>query len=294
MASLSYFPLYPKDFLGATGRLNAEKFGIYTRLLFTSWFEPLDNDIADLAFIAGSNEKLTKQVLERYFTLEDGAWVNHRLEKERKKATDKHRKAVESGRKGAEKRWGDDSNPNGDPNSPPNGNPNSPPNGNPNSRDDSKWHSKTIATQNSEPITHNTETQNEELKDILSFFPPSFFHDMTVPNILLKVKHDYGQDALRAMCEKVAVIKDPKKLNGAYVRSIVKNTDLEGIAKGTSNEQGEKLEWLARVQCVEMASKNKNGKTTDDLYRALKDENGNNIKFEKGHRYEGQSVWVKK
>jgi len=159
MASLSYFPLYPKDFLGATGRLNAEKFGIYTRLLFNSWFEPLDNEIEDLAFIAGSNEKLTQQVLDRYFVLEGDCWVNHRLEKERKKATAKHQKAVESGRKGAEKRWGDDSNPNGDPISPPNGNPNS--------RDVSK----TIATHNSKPITHNTEPKTQ--KERKRFAPPS-------------------------------------------------------------------------------------------------------------------------
>ncbi len=149
MASLAYFPLYPKDFLGATGRLNAEKFGIYTRLLFTSWFEPLDNDLGELAFIAGSNENLTKQVLDRYFVLNDDVWVNQRLEKERKSANDKHQKAVESGKKGAEKRWGDDSNPN----SPPIGDPN----GNANSRDLSKQHSKTIATHNSELRPKNIE-----------------------------------------------------------------------------------------------------------------------------------------
>ena len=152
MASLSYFPLYPKDFLGATGRLTAEKFGIYTRLLFTSWFEPLDNDINDLAFLAGSSEELTQQVLDRYFILEGKIWVNHRLEKERKRANDKHHKAVESGRKGAELRWGDYSNPISHPNSTPN--------------------SKSIATHNSEPIAHNTEQKTQKEKNT-RFAPPS-------------------------------------------------------------------------------------------------------------------------
>jgi len=140
-----YFPLYPKDFLGATGRLNAEKFGVYSRLLFTSWFEPLNNDIEELAFLVGSSEEITKQILERYFVLHGEIWTNPRLEKERIIANKKHNKAVESGKKGAEIRWGGDSNPN----SPPISNPIS----NPNSRGDSK----TIATQNSELRTHNAE-----------------------------------------------------------------------------------------------------------------------------------------
>ena len=290
MASLAYFPLYPKDFLGATGRLNAEKFGIYTRLLYTSWFESLDNDIGELAFIAGSSEKLTKQVLDRYFVLKGDKWVNQRLERERKRATEKHQKAVESGKKGAEKRWGDDSNPN----SPPNGNPNRNPNRNPNSRDLSKQHSKTIATHNSEPITTELITENKELSNILSFFPNSFFHDMTVPNLLLKVKNDFGLDALRAMCEKVATLKDKSKITGPYVRTMIKNTDLAVIAKGTSNERGDKLEWFSRMQCAQMAEKSKTNKTTDELYRALRDSKGNNIKFPADHRYAGESVWVKK
>jgi len=153
MATLAYLPLYPKDFLGATGRLNAEKFGVYARLLFTSWFEPLNDDLDELSFLAGSSREITKQILDRYFILDNGVWKNHRLEREREKANAKHQKAVESGKKGAELRWGDNSNPN------------SPPISTPNSRD----LSKTIATHNPKPITQNKEN-SERIKRLFAEF----------------------------------------------------------------------------------------------------------------------------
>jgi uncharacterized protein YdaU (DUF1376 family) len=105
MASLSYFPLYPKDFLGATGRLTAEKFGIYTRLLFASWFEPLKNDQKELQILTGSSKKKTSEILERFFVLKGDVWVNERLEKERVKAVKKHEVAVERARNAARARW---------------------------------------------------------------------------------------------------------------------------------------------------------------------------------------------
>lgn len=134
----------------------------------------------------------------------------------------------------------------------------------------------------------------DELAQILAYFPDGFFPIMTIPELLLKVKKDHGDDALRAMCEKVANIKDPGKRNGGYVRTIIKNTDLAGIKTGRVSETGDKLEWLSRLQCVALTEGNTNGRTTDDLYRALKDENGDNIKFPDDHRYKGLPVWVKK
>ena len=212
MASLAYFPLYPKDFLGATGRLNAEKFGIYTRLLFTSWFEPLDNDMSDLAFLAGSSEALTKQVLDRYFILKDDIWVNQRLEKERKAANDKHKKAVESGKKGAEKRWGEDSNPISPPNSTPNGNPNS--------RD----LSKTIATHNSEPITHNTKQITHKER----YAPHAIFADINDGKI-----QSYEKGQITKLCQEYSqelVISTIEKMGDAKWHSI---KSLKGLLDGS-------------------------------------------------------------
>jgi uncharacterized protein YdaU (DUF1376 family) len=269
MAKLPYFPLYTSDFISDTIDLSNEEMGAYIRVLMYSWQKgkvSLDRVVR----IVGDIE--TWEAISHYFQEENGLWFNPRMERERVKAKGRHDKAV----KANSARW------------------DAPSNAPSNATSNPQTHPPAMLTHNSQPITHNTEHRTQELNDILSFFPDSFFHDMTVPNILLKVKDDFGVDGLRAMCEKVAAIKDKSKLNGAYVRSIIKNTDLAGIAKGTSNERGEKLEWLSRLQCVDLASKNKGGKTTDDLYRALKDDKGNNIKFEKGHRYEGQSVWVKK
>jgi len=97
---LPYFPLYPSDFLGDTGRLNAEKFGVYVRLLFNSWIEPLYDDIEELSEMVHASKEVTEKILTRYFELVDGAWRNARLERERIKAIKQHSKRVEAGRKG--------------------------------------------------------------------------------------------------------------------------------------------------------------------------------------------------
>jgi|GEM_PF-646247 len=133
-----------------------------------------------------------------------------------------------------------------------------------------------------------------ELQAIVDMYPPNMFSNMAIPNLLLKVKKEHGVLAFNAICDKVHNITDPKKRTAPYVKSIIKNTDLEGIKKGTADASGERLEWLTRAQCASRAEKSKTSMTTDQLYTALRDGKGNIIKFEKGHRYEGESVWVKK
>ena len=145
MASLAYFPLYPKDFLGATGRLNAEKFGIYTRLLFASWIEPLADDTKELANLVGCSRKKTTEILTRFFVLKNGFWINERLERERLKALDKHRVAVAKAKTAADARW----------NAPSNATSNA----------------QAMPTQNSEHITHNSEIKTQ--KERKRFAPPS-------------------------------------------------------------------------------------------------------------------------
>ena len=224
MTNLAYLPLYPKDFLGATGRLNAEKFGVYARLLFTSWFEPLNDDLDELSFLAGSSRKITKQILERYFTLEDGIWKNHRLEREREKANIKHQKAVESGKKGAEIRWGDDSNPN------------SPPNRNPNSRD----LSKTIATHNPSIIYNNiSETITKALSD-----KNLIYQKIDIPKKLENVYQTYGKTALLYIINKILDFKQAQQQQQPnYVHTVIENETpiLIQIKAGAFDEHGQKL-----------------------------------------------------
>jgi uncharacterized protein YdaU (DUF1376 family) len=277
--SLPFFPLYPKDFLGDTGQLNAAKFGGYARLVFSSWLEPLCDDIEELSEISRLQPDNTRKILERYFYLEDGFWKNKRLESERVKANELHNKRVESGKKGAEARYGHSRS-------------NSGANGSATSEDINS----AIASQNPELTTQSIElrTENQELNEIVSFFPESFFHDMTIPNILLQVQEDHGSEALRAMCEAVATIGNPDKRTGGYVRGIVKRLDLAGIASGRVSKQGETLEWFNRAECVTLAEKSGSGKMTDELFRVLKDGEGNIMIFPEDQKHKGETIWVKK
>ncbi len=265
MAKLPYFPLYTSDFISDTIDLTNEEIGAYIRVLMYSWQKGKVR-VDKIVRIIGDVE--IWEAISHYFVEENGLWFNPRMEKERSKASDKHEKAVVRAKAGADARW--------------------------NATSNATSNAQAMLTQNSELRTHNTETQSLELKEILAYFPDSFFHDMTIPNLLLNVSKDHGNDALRAICEKVNTITDPKKRTASYVRGIIKNMDLAGIAKGTVSKQGDKLEWFTRLQCAQMAEKSNNGKTTDEMFRALKDSKGNNIKFQEGDRYEGQPVWVKK
>ena len=134
---LPHFRLYPSDFLGDTGRLNAVRFGAYTRLLFTSWIAPLHDDIDELIEIARADEQTIKYVLSMYFDLVDGIWLNRRLERERVKAIILYNARVDAGRKGGNaKAKLDQSYPVAD--------------------------GGAVATHNSEPITHNSIAYNTE------------------------------------------------------------------------------------------------------------------------------------
>ena len=263
---LPFFPLYPNDFLGDTGRLSTLKFGAYTRLLFNSWLDPLLDDIEELCEISRVPEDVTQYVLNRYFILEDGVWINKRLEAERIKAMDKHCKRSAAGKLGAKVKHGL-SDATGD----------------------------AIATQNTVHRTQITEliTDNSELKEILGYFTDSFFSNMSIPNLLLKVKQDFGMLALRAVCEKVQGL-DIKLRTAPYVRGIIKNTDLAGIEKGLADESGKEREWLTRIECSHRSEADKAGRTTDEIYSVLREGNGEAMKFPADHRHAGQTVWVKK
>ena len=214
---LPYFPLYPSDFLGDTSRLSPEKFGVYVRLLYNSWIAPLSDDMDELAIATGSSREITKQMLERYFVLDNNVWENKRLESEREKAKAKHDKAVESGKKGAELRWGGDSNPS----SPPNGNPNS----------------KTIATQN--PSIYNI---SETVKKALSS-KNLIYQKIDIPKKLEKVYQSYGETALLFIINKIIGFKQASQQQQPnYIHSMIENATptLIQIKAGTFDERGQK------------------------------------------------------
>jgi len=145
--NLPFFPLYPQDFLGATGKLNAERFGVYTRLLFTSWIEALEDDRVELLSAARCDEKTLDYVLNKFFTLKDGIWENSRLEKERVKALEKHKVMSERGKAGASARWNTASN----------------------SPSNAQVMPESMATHNSQPITNKKQPTERKKR----FTPPS-------------------------------------------------------------------------------------------------------------------------
>ena len=201
---LPYFPLYPSDFLGDTGRLNAEKFGVYVRLLYNSWIEPLDNDIDELVEMVHSDIETTEKVLNRYFELVDGVWENPRLERERVKATLQHSKRVEAGRKGGNaKAMLDQSYPNDT--------------------------SPALATQNSEPKEQRIElkAQNLELiRNIVSYLNSklgsSFKHQTPATQTAIRARLNdgfTGDDIKTVIDSRVSAWKDDPKM-AQYLRPL--------------------------------------------------------------------------
>ena len=198
---LPYFPLYPSDFLGDTSRLSAEKFGVYVRLLFNSWIEPLYDDMEELAVATGSEKDTISHVLNRYFELKDGVWVNNRLEKERTKSADKHHKAVERAKNAADARW--------------------------NATSNATSNAQAMPTQNSEPKAHNTEPKTQ--KERIAFAPHRIFADINDNKIshyekgqITKLCQEYTQETVIATIEKMGDAKwhSVKSLKGLLDGSI--------------------------------------------------------------------------
>jgi len=104
----------------------------------------------ELAVATGSEKDTISHVLNRYFELKDGVWVNNRLEKERTKSADKHHKAVERAKNAADARW--------------------------NATSNATSNAQAMPTQNSEPKAHNTEPKTQKKR----FTPPSLDEVITL------------------------------------------------------------------------------------------------------------------
>jgi len=206
MASLAFFPLYPKDFLGATGRLTAEKFGIYTRLLFASWIEPLKNDQKELKILSGATHKKTMEILERFFVLKDGIWINERLERERVKAVKKHAVRVEKATKAAEARW------NATSNAPSNATSNA------------QAYPQAMPTQNSHSLSKDKESFSDDFQRLIDG-SGIIFTSMTVPNLLNTLFNKHGLTAVEKMLEILQTKSVSQQNSGSYVRTVINNTD---------------------------------------------------------------------
>jgi len=120
------FQLYASDFLVDTLDWSATQVGIYFRLLMYEWVNgSIPNDCIRMARISGIDvgnfKKCYLQDIEKKFTVNSGGeLINARLEKTRQEQDNYRKSQSESGKRGAEKRWKKDSEPNSDPIDEPN------------------------------------------------------------------------------------------------------------------------------------------------------------------------------
>jgi uncharacterized protein YdaU (DUF1376 family) len=104
-----WMPLYVADYLSATSRLTTEQHGAYLLLLMDYWKNgaPPDNDsvLAQITRLSPDAWANARTMLQPFFEVMNGAWVQARVEAEMQKANNNKKINKERGLKGAEARW---------------------------------------------------------------------------------------------------------------------------------------------------------------------------------------------
>jgi uncharacterized protein YdaU (DUF1376 family) len=104
-----WMPLYIADYLSATSRLTTEQHGAYLLLIMDYWKNgaPPDNDqvLAQITKLSPDAWSNARTMLESFFQVEDGLWIQHRIESEMVKAQHNKQVNVKRGKAGAEARW---------------------------------------------------------------------------------------------------------------------------------------------------------------------------------------------
>jgi uncharacterized protein YdaU (DUF1376 family) len=121
---MNFYPFHIGDYISHTSHLTDEEDLAYRRMidLYYMTEAPFSNDATWIARRVRTNPAIVLTLLNEFFELEDdGFWHSSRADKE----IAKYQYLQESGKKGAEKRWGnrDVKSPNSVPNSPPNATP---------------------------------------------------------------------------------------------------------------------------------------------------------------------------
>mgnify|MGYP003440137509 CR=1 FL=1 len=109
-----WMPLYVSDYLGDTMHLNTEQHGAYLLLLMAAWRNggSLANDKSVLQTITRLDAKRwqsTSQIIAKFFYVTQEEWIHNRVKRELNKAKSNSEKRAECGKKGAAKRWQNDS-----------------------------------------------------------------------------------------------------------------------------------------------------------------------------------------
>jgi uncharacterized protein YdaU (DUF1376 family) len=105
-----WMPLYIADYLSATSRLTTEQHGAYLLLLMDYWKNgaPPDNDavLAQITKLSPDAWANARTMLQPFFEVKDGLWLQSRVEDEMQKANHNKQANKERGLKGAQARWG--------------------------------------------------------------------------------------------------------------------------------------------------------------------------------------------
>lgn len=117
-AKLPYLPLFFGDFLASTAEWEGEERALYLLLLGHQWsIGSLPADAEKLRRISGWSAKTFRDAwptVSSKFELRDGRLYNARLENHRSAALEISEKRSKAGRRGAERRWGDEANEDGE------------------------------------------------------------------------------------------------------------------------------------------------------------------------------------
>lgn len=104
-----WMPLYIADYLSATSRLTTEQHGAYLLLIMDYWKNgaPPDNDqvLAQITKLSPDAWSNARSMLQAFFQIKDGLWIQHRIESEMVKAQHNKQVNVKRGKAGAEARW---------------------------------------------------------------------------------------------------------------------------------------------------------------------------------------------
>ena len=106
-----WMPLYIADYLSATSRLTTEQHGAYLLLIMDYWKNgaPPDNNqiLAQITKLSPDAWSNARTMLQPFFEVMDGLWIQHRIEAEMVKAQHNKQVNVKRGKAGAEARWKD-------------------------------------------------------------------------------------------------------------------------------------------------------------------------------------------
>lgn len=123
--SLPWMPWFPGDFLSSSKvqRMSLAEQGAYRRLLDFQWMDGLipsdPEEIARLLGVPIGEANGLWRRIGQCFEPCDGGLINRRLDQHRRKSISDYENAVESGKRGANIRWGKNRDPIGDPNATP-------------------------------------------------------------------------------------------------------------------------------------------------------------------------------